>query len=128
MKSVVLIGVLASGVAACPAVWADACTQLPASLQNASVSHISQAAELQKLDEQLDVSLQPCFQPVNADNRKNVCANGRVLAEQVLKVVSRIDEAGKKNAFLSNAKMKSYKTGVALLEHMKKLAADKICL
>lgn len=128
MKSFVRMAVLASGVAACPAVWADVCTQLPASLQNVSVSQISQAAELQKLDEQLEASLRPCFQPVNAGNRKSVCANGRVLAEQVLMVVSRIDEAGKKNALLSNAKMKSYKTGAALLEHMKKLSADKICV
>lgn len=110
------------------AVRADAvCAQLPTSLQNASVSYISQSSELQKLDEQLEAYLQPCLQPVSMDNRKAICANGRIVAEQVLRVIGRIDEAGKKNAFLSNVKMKSYKTGEGLLDKMKKQVADKAC-
>lgn len=107
---------------------ADVCAQLPASLQSVGVIHISQAAELQKLDEQLESHLLPCLVPITPDNRKAICAHGRVVAEQALRVVARIDDAGKKNAFLSNAKMKTYKTGVALLDHMKKLFADKTCL
>jgi len=49
------------------------------------------------------------------------------LGEQVLRVIGRIDEAGKKNAFLSNVKLKSYKTASGLLDRMKKLSADKVC-
>ncbi len=106
----------------------EACVQLPVSLQTVGVSHISEMAELQRLDEQVESYLVPCMGPVRPENRKAICANGRVVAEQALRVVARIDEAGKKNAFLSNAKMKSYKTGVALLERMKKLSSDKTCV
>ena len=128
MKPTILIGLFFAGFACVSAVRADAvCAQLPASLQNVSVSSISQSSELQKLDEQLDAHLQPCLQPVSADNRKAICANGRIVAEQVLRVIGRIDEAGKKNAFLSNVKMKSYKTGEGLLGQMKKRVADKAC-
>ena len=107
---------------------ADACAPLPASAQNVSVSYISELSELQKLDELLDAYLQPCLQPPTAQNTKALCSHGRVVGEQVLRVIGRIDEAGKKNAFLSNVKMKSYKTASALLERMKKLAAEKVCL
>lgn len=126
MKTIFLATVVF--VAGSTAVFAgDACSHLPSSLQNVGVSYMSQSAELQKLDDQLEAYLQPCLQEVDSVNRKTICANGRVVAEQALRVVARIDEAGKKNAFLSNAKMKSYKTGVALLDHMKKLVADKTC-
>ena len=106
---------------------ADLCAPLPSAVQNVSVSYISEAAELQKLDELLDSHLQPCLQAPTPQNTKALCSHGRVLGEQVLRVIGRIDEAGKKNAFLSNVKMKSYKTASGLLERMKKLSADKVC-
>ncbi len=109
------------------ALAANTCAQLPSSLQNVSVNYINQVAELEKLDAQLEAHLQPCLQPINAENRKAVCTNGRMVAEQALRVMARVDEAGKKNALLANAKMRSYKTGVAVLEHMRKLAADRAC-
>ena len=119
-------------VVLCSAGWQSAqaselCAPLPSSVQNVSVSYISESAELQKLDELLESHLQPCLQPPTPQNTKALCSHGRVLGEQVLRVVGRIDEAGKKNAFLSNVKMKSYKTASALLERMKKLSADKVC-
>ncbi len=126
MKSVLVAIVMF--FAGLPAVLAaNACVQLPSSLQNVSVNYISQAAELEKLDAQLHAHLQPCLQPIDADNRKAICANARMVAEQALRVMARVDEAGKKNAFLANAKMKSYKTGVAVLDYTKKLAADRAC-
>ena len=106
---------------------ADVCAPLPSSVQNVSVSYISETAELQKLDELLDSHLQPCLQAPTPQNTKALCSHGRVVGEQVLRVIARIDEAGKKNAFLSNVKMKSYKTASGLLERMKKLGADKVC-
>jgi hypothetical protein len=128
MKSKIWIGLFFAGVACMSAARAQAvCTQLPTSLQNTSVSYINQSSELQKLDGQLDAHLQSCMGPVTPDNRKAICANGKLVAEQVLRVIARIDEAGRKNAFLSNAKMKSYKSGEALQGQMKKLAADKTC-
>ncbi len=105
----------------------DACAPLPGAVQNISVSYISETSELQKLDDLLDSHLQPCLQAPTPQNTKALCSHGRVLGEQVLRVIGRIDEAGKKNAFLSNVKMKSYKTASGLLERMKKLSADKVC-
>lgn len=106
----------------------ELCAPLPASVQNVSVSYISESAELQKLDDLLDSHLQPCLQPPSPQNTKALCSHGRVVGEQVLRVIGRVDEAGKKNAFLSNVKLKSYKTASGLLERMKKLSADKVCL
>lgn len=103
------------------------CAPLPASVQNISVSYISKTDELNKLDETLSNHLQPCLEPLTASNSKAICTHGRVNAEQVLRVVSRVDEAGKHNAFLANAKMKSYKAGVGLLERMKSLSANHTC-
>jgi hypothetical protein len=103
------------------------CTQLPASAQNISVSYIQQANELQKVDDLLEGYLRPCMEPLGPDNTKAICQNGRLVAEQVLRVHARVDAAGKHNAFLNNAKMKSYKTGAALLEQMKALAAGHAC-
>lgn len=103
------------------------CTALPSSVQNISVSYISKADELNKLDETLGNYLQPCMEPVTPSNSKAICSNGRVVAEQVLRVISRVDDAGKHNAFLANAKMKSYKTGSALLDRIKGYAADRTC-
>ena len=103
------------------------CAQLPSSLQNVSVNGITEAESLNKLDEQLDAYLQPCMEPPDARNTRAICDNGRVVAEQVLRVVGRIDMAGKHNAFLSNAKLKSYKVASALLDKRKKLATEHVC-
>ncbi|MFN5178385.1 hypothetical protein [Limnohabitans sp.] len=106
---------------------APLCAPLPVSLQEIGVGFINQNAELQRLDAQLEGYLQPCLQTPDARNTPAICAHGRVVAEQVLRVVARIDAAGKHNAFLANAKMKSYKTGVTLLDRMKRMSADRIC-
>lgn len=103
------------------------CRPLPSSVQNISVSYINKAVELNKLDETLGSYLQPCMEALTASNSKSICANGRVAAEQVLRVISRVDDAGKHNAFLANAKMKSYKEGSALLDRMKSYEADRTC-
>lgn len=103
------------------------CIQLPASVQNISVSYISNADDLTKLDETLGAYIRSCLEPVTTSNIKLICSNGRVNAEQVLRVISRVDAAGKHNTFLANAKMKSYKTAVALLDRMKEYAADRTC-
>jgi hypothetical protein len=42
-------------------------------------------------------------------------------------VVARIDDAGKRNDFLANAKLKSYKNASVLLDRSKQLAADRTC-
>jgi hypothetical protein len=106
---------------------ASLCAPLPAHVQEIGVSHISQGAELQKLDAQLEGFLQPCLETPDNRNTRAICTQGRVVAEQVLRVIARVDAAGKHNAFLANAKLKSYKTGVILLERMKQLSADRTC-
>ena len=112
----------------CGLAWgAGVCSQLPPSVQSVNVSYIQQASELQKLDDLLDGYLRPCMEPLTAENTKPICRNGRLVAEQVLRVHARVDAAGRHNAFLSNAKMKSYKTGAALLEQMKALASSHAC-
>lgn len=128
MKPSLIFGVLFAGTTACSAAFAEElCMPLPPALQSVSVLYISQSSELQKIEEQLDAYMQPCLEPITPANRKTSCANGRVVAEQVLRVIGRIDEAGKKNAFLSNVKMKSYKSAVSLQDYMKKSYADKTC-
>ena len=89
----------------CQVSAAEFCTELPSTLQAISVSYIKDGAELQKLDNQLDAFLQPCMQALTPQTSKAICANGRVVAEQVLRVVARIDDAGKRNDFLANAKL-----------------------
>lgn len=113
--------------AASPVFAAQECKELPSGVQAISVNNISQNSELQKLDNQLDDFLQPCLQDLTPQNSKAICANARVVAEQVLRVVARIDDAGKRNDFLANAKLKSYKTASGLLDRMRKFAADKTC-
>lgn len=105
----------------------ELCTQLPASLQQISVAHISSAAELQALDEQIEPYMLRCLAPLNSDNTKAICSHARLAAEQGLRVIGRVDTAGKHNAYLANAKLKSYKSAVALLERSKKLVADHAC-
>lgn len=105
----------------------ELCTQLPASLQQTGVAHITSAAELQALDDQIEPYMQRCLAPLNSDTAKAVCSHARLAAEQALRVIGRLDSAGKHNTFLANAKLKSYKSAVALLERSKKLAADRTC-
>lgn len=105
----------------------EQCAPLPASVQNISVSYIREQSELNKLDDLLESHLEPCLRSLTPQNSPAICSHGRVLAEQVLRVIGRVDEAGKRNAFLANVKLKSYKTASALQEQMKKLAADKTC-
>ncbi len=111
-----------------PALATEICSQLPDSLQKIPVSHISQNSELLSLDNQLNFYLTPCFASVTEQNKKTICANGRLVAEQTLRVVARIDQAGSRNTFLAKAKIRSYANGAALLERMRQLRADGTCM
>ena len=113
---------------ALPAFAADHCSQLPDALQTTPVNHISQNSELLSLDNKLDVYLKPCLAPVSEQNKKAICANGKLVAEQALRVVARIDQAGLRNPFLANAKVRSYANGSILLERMKQLRANGTCI
>ena len=106
---------------------AELCTQLPASLQQIGVAHITTATELQALDDQIEPYMQRCLAPLNSDSIKALCSHARLAAEQALRVIGRVDTAGKHNAFLANAKLKSYKSAVAVLERSKKLVVDHAC-
>lgn len=110
-----------------PALATENCSQLPDSLQTIAVNHINQNSELNSLDDKLDQYIKPCLATVTEQNKKAICANGRLAAEQALRVIARIDQAGSRNAFLANAKVKSYKTALNLLEHMQKLRANRTC-
>lgn len=121
--------VLAASMAITLPAWAsENCSQLPDALQTTPVNHISQNSELSSLDNKLDIYLKPCLAPVTEQNKKAICANGKLVAEQALRVVARIDQAGLRNPFLANAKIRSYANGSALLDRMKKLRADGTCL
>lgn len=121
--------VLATSMAmALPAMAADQCSQLPDALQSIPVNHISQNSELQSLDNKLDVHIKPCLSPVTEQNKKAICANGKLVAEQALRVVARIDQAGLRNPFLANAKIRSYASASLLLERMKQLRANGTCV
>ena len=111
-----------------PALATEKCSQLPDALQNTPVNHISQNSELLSLDNKLDIYLKKCLAPVTEQNKKNICANGKLVAEQALRVVARIDQAGSRNPFLANAKIRSYANGSALLERMKQLRTNGTCL
>jgi hypothetical protein len=111
-----------------PALAAEVCSQLPDALQATPVNHISQNSELSSLDNRLDTYLKPCLAPVTEQNKKAICANGRLVAEQTLRVVARIDQAGLRNPFLANAKVRSYNNGSILLERMKQLRANGTCV
>lgn len=111
-----------------PAFATESCSQLPDVLQTIPVNHISQNNELLSLDNKLDAFLKPCLAPVTEQNKKAICANGKLLAEQTLRVVARIDQAGLRNPFLANAKIRSYANGAALLERIKKLRTDGTCI
>lgn len=110
-----------------PASASELCSQLPDALQTTPVNHISQNNELLSLDNKLDIHLQPCLAKVTEQNKKSICANGRLVAEQALRVVARIDQAGSRNSFLANAKIKSYKTALSLLDRTKQLRANGTC-
>lgn len=110
-----------------PALATENCSQLPDSLQTIPVNHISQTSELNSMDDKLDQYIKPCLANVTDQNKKAICSNGRLAAEQALRVIARIDQAGSRNAFLANAKVKSYKNALALLDHTKKLRANRTC-
>jgi hypothetical protein len=110
------------------ALASENCAQLPDALQSTPVNHISQNSELLSLDNKLDVYLRPCLAPVTEQNKKAICAHGKLVAEQALRVVARIDQAGLRNPFLANAKIRSYANGSTLLERMKQLRANGTCI
>ena len=121
--------VLAASMAITLPTWAsENCSQLPEALQTTPVNHISQNTELLSLDNRLDFYLKPCLAPVTEQNKKAICANGKLVAEQTLRVIARIDQAGLRNPFLANAKIRSYANGSTLLDRMKKLRADGTCI
>ena len=121
--------VLAASIAiTLPAMATEICSQLPDSLQKIPVNHISQNSELLSLDNQLVSFLTPCFASVTEQNKETICANGRLVAEQTLRVVARIDQAGSRNPFLAKAKIRSYANGSALLERMRQLRANGTCM
>ena len=64
-----------------PALATEMCSQLPDALQATPVNHISQNSELSSLDNRLDTYLKPCLAPVTEQNKKSICANGRLVAE-----------------------------------------------
>jgi hypothetical protein len=111
-----------------PALASETCSQLPDALQTVPVNHISQNSELSSLDSKLDFYLKPCLAPVTEQNKKAICANGKLVAEQALRVVARLDQAGSRNPFLANAKIRSYAIGANLLERMKQLRTNGTCL
>ena len=129
MRVSALTLVLAASMAfTLPALATENCAQLPDALQTTPVNHISQNSELSSLDNKLDIYLKPCLAPVTEQNKKAICANGKLVAEQALRVVARIDQAGLRNPFLANAKVRSYANGSILLERMKQLRANGTCI
>lgn len=118
---------LSSMLLMAPSFASETCSQLPDALQTIAVNHISQNSELNSLDDKLDQYIKPCLATVTEQNKKAICANGRLAAEQALRVIARIDQAGSRNTFLANAKVKSYKNALALLDHTKKLRANRTC-
>ncbi|WP_353237678.1 hypothetical protein [Limnohabitans sp.] len=111
-----------------PALATENCSQLPDALQTTPVNHISQNTELLSLDNKLDVYLKPCLAPLTEQNKRAICANGKLVAEQTLRVVARIDQAGLRNPFLANAKVKSYKSALNLLDRINQLRANGTCV
>ena len=129
MRVSALTLVLAASMAfTLPALATENCAQLPDALQTTPVNHISQNSELSSLDNKLDIYLKPCLAPVTEQNKKAICANGKLVAEQTLRVIARIDQAGLRNPFLANAKVRSYANGSILLERMKQLRANGTCI
>ncbi len=118
----------ASMVISLPALATENCSQLPDALQTTPVNHIQQNSELLSLDNKLDAYLKPCLAPVTEQNKKAICANGKLVAEQTLRVVARIDQAGLRNPFLANAKIKSYKSALSLLDRINQLRASGTCI
>jgi hypothetical protein len=111
-----------------PALATENCSQLPDALQTIPVNHISQSSELLSLDNKLDSYLKPCLAPVTEQNKKAICANDKIVAEQTLRVVARIDKAGLRNPFLANVKIKSYRNALILLDRTKQLRAKGTCI
>ncbi len=110
------------------AAWADpVCQWVPAKVQNINVSYIDQREALQDLDDQLIDIVQACLDISTPDKKKLACEKGRVVAEQVLRIIGRIDQAAKHNDFLKTAKLKSYKLSVGLLERSKEMEKGPEC-
>ena len=110
------------------AAWAETvCQWVPVKIQNINVSYIDQREALQDLDEQLIDIVQACLDISTPDKKRVACEKGRVVAEQVLRIIGRIDQAAKQNDFLKTAKLKSYKLSVALLERSREMEKGPDC-
>ncbi|MEY2659203.1 MAG: hypothetical protein RLZZ123_375 [Pseudomonadota bacterium] len=103
------------------------CETVPAKVQNINVSYIDQRDALQELDDQLLDIVNACLDISSPERKQAACKNGRVAAEQVLRVIGRIDQAAKHNDFLKTAKLKSYKLSVQLLERSREMERQPDC-
>ena len=103
------------------------CEQVPTKVQNINVSYIDQRDALQDLDDQLLDIVNACLDISSPERKQAACKNGRVAAEQVLRVIGRIDQAAKHNDFLKTAKLKSYKLSVQLLERSREMERQPDC-
>ena len=103
------------------------CEPVPAKVQNINVSYIDHRDALQELDDQLIEIVNACMDISTPDKKAAACKNGRLAAEQVLRVIGRMDQAAKHNDFLKNAKLKSYKLSVQLLDRSKDMERGPEC-
>jgi hypothetical protein len=103
------------------------CEPVPAKVQNINVSYIDHRDALQELDDQLIEIVNACMDISTPDKKAAACKNGRLAAEQVLRVIGRMDQAAKHNDFLKNAKLKSYKLSVQLLDRSKDMERGPDC-
>lgn len=103
------------------------CEPVPTKVQNINVSYIDQRDALQDLDDQLLDIVNACLDISSPERKQAACKNGRVAAEQVLRVIGRIDQAAKHNDFLKTAKLKSYKLSVQLLERSREMERQPDC-
>ena len=103
------------------------CEPVPAKVQNINVSYIEDRNVLQELDDQLIEIVNTCLDIGSAEQKMAACKNGRVTAEQVLRIIGRIDQAAKHNHFLKTAKLKSYKLSVQLLDRSKEMERGPEC-
>lgn len=103
------------------------CASLPDNLSNVPVANISSLSELNRIDDRLVDALSPCLSPASADAIKAVCSFGEIAAQQTLRIVARIDTAGKRNEVLKNAKLKAYAFANRLLDDVERLRERKQC-
>ena len=104
-----------------------ACESLPERIQAVNVSYIDNAADMQHLDDALVEVVQTCMDISPPDKLQAACLHGRVTAEQVLRVIGRIDQAAKHNDFLKSVKLKSYKLSVGLLDRSRQMERSSAC-